>query len=181
MEKIVVFVFGPDRPGIIAAVSKTLFEQGCNLEDVSQTILQSVFVGIFVASMSEGKNKDMIISELQAHLAPLGLFVHVDPMKADDKMRQPLSESFVITTFGPDKPGLVAGITGILAQYEVNITNLKAAFRSGPRHYVMFYEVDIPVAIDQHAFRSALYKRAGQLGLEISLQHRDIFEQIHRV
>ncbi len=181
MEKIVVLVFGPDRPGIIAAVSKVLFEQGCNLEDVSQTILQTEFVGIFVASMSDVRNKDRITSELQAQVAPLDLFVHVGLMKADIEMRQPLSEPFVITTFGRDRPGLVAGITSVLAQYEVNITNLKAAVKSGPQQYVMFYEVDIPVATDQRALRNALYERAAELGLEISLQHREIFEQIHRV
>src|SRR5271157_3993298 len=124
MEKIVVFVFGPDRPGIIAAVSKTLFEQGCNLEDVSQTILQGEFVGIFAASMSDVKNKDRVISGLQAQIVSLGLFVHVDPMKENINMRQLPGESFVITTFGPERPGLVAGITDILARYEVNITNL---------------------------------------------------------
>jgi glycine cleavage system transcriptional repressor len=45
----------------------------------------------------------------------------------------------------------------------------------------MIYEVDIPATIDQSAFRQALRRRAEDLGLELSLQHRDIFEAIHRV
>ena len=68
MKKVVVFVLGPDRPGIIATISKVLFEQGCNLEDVSQTILQSEFMGIFVVSMEIEGNEDEVLSALQAEL-----------------------------------------------------------------------------------------------------------------
>jgi glycine cleavage system transcriptional repressor len=65
----------------------------------------------------------------------------------------------------------------------VNITNLKAVFRGKQGHedYVMIFEVDIPSSIDLHEFRETLYAKAKGLGLDISLQHRDIFEQLHRV
>jgi glycine cleavage system transcriptional repressor len=45
----------------------------------------------------------------------------------------------------------------------------------------MIYEVDIPATVDQNLFREALRGRGIELGLDISLQHRDIFEAIHRV
>jgi glycine cleavage system transcriptional repressor len=182
MKKKVVFVLGPDRAGIIAAVSKTLFHQGCNLEDVSQTILQTEFMGIFIASMNDSKNEDEVLAALQAEIASLGLFVHMRPM-SPGLSQQPAGEPFIITTVGPDRPGLVAGITEVLAQRGVNITNLKAVSRGDEdrQHYIMIYEVDVPPATDHHAMRTALYDRAQTLGLDINLQHREIFEQIHRV
>jgi glycine cleavage system transcriptional repressor len=182
MKKIVVFVLGPDRPGIIAAVSKTLFEQGCNLEDVSQTILQTEFMGIFIASMNDSKNEGDVLAALQAEVTFLGLFVHMRPVSCGFP-QQPAGEPFVITTVGPDRPGLVAGITEVLAQRGVNITNLKAVSRAdGDRQdYIMIYEIDMPPAIDHRDIRTALHDRARTLGLDINLQHREIFEQIHRV
>jgi len=182
MKKIAVFVLGPDRPGIIATVSKTLFEHGCNLEDVSQTILQEAFVGIFIGTIEKTGAEDTILSALRAAVEPKGLTAHLSLLQPTTE-HQPASESFVITTIGPDRPGLVAGITEILAAHSVNITNLKAVFRGArnPQHNVMIYEIDIPLGIDQNAFRAALYARAEALGLDISLQHREIFEQIHRV
>jgi len=182
MKKIAVFVLGPDRPGIIAIVSKTLFEHGCNLEDVSQTILQEAFVGIFIGTIEKTCSEDAILSALRSAVEPKGLTAHLNLLRPTTE-HQPVSESFVITTIGPDRPGLVAGITEILAAHAVNITNLKAVFRGtqNPQHNVMIYEIDIPPGIDQKAFRDALYARAGALGLDISLQHREIFEQIHRV
>ena len=51
MRKVIISILGQDRSGIVAAVSKVLFEQNCNIENVSQTTLQFVFAGIFIVSM----------------------------------------------------------------------------------------------------------------------------------
>jgi glycine cleavage system transcriptional repressor len=183
MEKIVISVLGCDRPGIIAAVSKTLFENHCNIEDVSQTTLQTEFVGIFIAAKPEPLSEDDLLARLQERLSPMGLSVLVKPLQQSGEWQAPKSEPFVITTLGPDRLGLVAAITEVLARFGINITNLRAVFRGGddPRRNVMIYEVDIPEAIERRTFRAALYQRAEELGLDISLQHRDIFETIHRV
>lgn len=183
MSKTVVFVLGPDRPGIIAAVSQVLFEQGCNLENVNQTSLQSQFVGIFLASLSGAVRAEDLLRALRGCLDPLGLFVHLRPVDPAAARTATPSEPYVITTIGPDRPGLVAGITGLLAGYGANITNLKAVSRADPKRqeYVMFYEVDIPADTDRQAFRIALRERARELGLDVNFQHREIFEQIHRI
>lgn len=183
MSKTVVFVIGPDRPGIIAAVAQTLFEQGCNLEDVSQTSLQTQFVGIFVASTGGAADDATLGRALRERLDPLDLFVHLRPVASVEERSQPPCEPYVITTVGPDRPGLVAGITNLLARYGANITNLKAVSRADRerQEYVTFYEADIPVGTDRQAFRSALQARARSLGLDINIQHREIFEQVHRI
>jgi glycine cleavage system transcriptional repressor len=51
MKKMIISVLGKDRPGIIAAVTHILFEQDCNIENVSQTILQNEFSGIFIVGV----------------------------------------------------------------------------------------------------------------------------------
>jgi len=183
MKKTAVFVLGPDRSGIIAAVSQVLFEQGCNLEDVNQTSLQSQFVGIFIAAATDRAREQELLRALRERLDPLGLFVYVRPVGPADERPAAPSEPYVITTIGPDRAGLVAGITGLLASHGVNITNLKAVTRSEREHqeYVMYYEVDIPADTDRQAFRAALRERARELGLDVNLQHREIFEQVHRI
>ena len=183
MKKIVVFVLGPDRTGIIATVSKILFDQGCNLEDVSQTILQRQFVGILIASMADDKNEDEVLSALRARIGSLGLFVHLRPVKEEPASDVQTGEPFVITTVGEDRPGLMAGVTEVLARYGANITSLRAVSRGEENHhdYVMIFEADIPSAVDLSAFRAALCGRAEELGLDISLQHREIFEELNRV
>jgi glycine cleavage system transcriptional repressor len=183
MSKTVVFVLGPDHPGIIATVAQTLFEHGCNLEDVSQTCLQQQFVGIFIVAADGQERGEGLLRALCERLDPAGLSVHLRSVPAAGVQPESAGEPFVITTVGPDRPGLVAGISGLLARYNANITNLKAVPRGAGagQEYVTFYEVDVPAGTDRQVFRKALRERAQELGLEVNLQHREIFEQVHRV
>jgi glycine cleavage system transcriptional repressor len=89
----------------------------------------------------------------------------------------------VITTKGPDRKGLVAGISEVIARHGVNITNLQAVFKGGadPGDNIMIYEVDVPDAVELQSLSGDLRARAESLGLDISIQHRNIFEAIHRI
>ena len=185
MNKAVISILGPDRPGIIAAVTRILFEQGCNIENVSQTILQSEFSGIFIAAVPEGLDIRVLHGHLYDGLSPLNMHVFVKRLEPDAgpgfDVRN--SEPFVITTKGPDRKGLVAAITEIIARYGANVTNLQAVFKGGddPADNIMIYEVDIPNDIDAQTLYSDLRSKADELSLDISIQHRNIFEAINRI
>ncbi len=186
MKKIVISVLGQDRPGIIARLSGALFHQDCNIENVSQTILQSEFSGIFIVSVPPETALDALYKDVSAALDGMGLYIHLKEMKQDEAPAAATSgicEPFVITTRGPDRKGLVATITGIIARYNVNVTNLKAVFKGGddPDRNIMIYEVDIPEDTDMKALDTELREKAGELELTISIQHRSIFEAINRI
>jgi glycine cleavage system transcriptional repressor len=184
MNKAIISILGRDRPGIVAAAARALSEQNCNIENVSQTMLQTEFAGIFIVSMPDGLALEDLHRGLTGRLALLGLQVH-------SKLCEPgeyscaieACEQFVITTKGPDRKGLVAGISEVIARHGVNITNLQAVFKGGddPGGNIMIYEVDVPQAVDQQALARDLHATAQTLGLDISIQHRNIFEAIHRI
>jgi len=185
MSKIVISVLGPDRPGIIAAISRVLFETGCNIENVSQTILQAEFSGIFIVAPPKGMDAGQVQTCLQEGLTPLRQHVFVKPLEpfAQADAPAPASQPFVITTQGPDRKGLVAGITEVIAAFGANVTNLQAVFKGGmrPGDNIMIYEIDLPLSVDQQGFRTRLRERAASLGLEVSIQHRRIFETLNRI
>ncbi|MEW5733441.1 MAG: ACT domain-containing protein [Thermodesulfobacteriota bacterium] len=184
MEKIIITVLGRDRPGIIAAVSQSLYGQDCNIENVSQMVLQSEFVGLFVITAPDSMALDGIQAVLARDLASLQLDVRAKILTPpEEPTGAPLSEPFVITTFGPDRKGLVARITGILARYDANVTNLKAVFQGGddPDKNIMVYEVDLPVEADRKALYAALRDKARELGLDISIQHKNIFDTVNKI
>ena len=60
--KAVITVIGKDKPGIIYKVSKVLYEEGMNIEDISQTIMQDYFTMIMMVSGDDSMN----IAELNA-------------------------------------------------------------------------------------------------------------------
>jgi len=184
MRKVIISILGQDRSGIVAAVSKVLFEQNCNIENVSQTTLQFVFAGIFIVSMPGDLPVESLHKSLNAEMAPLGLEVHITLLEPPAAIALPSQgEAYIITTEGPDRKGLVAGISEVIARFEGNITNLQAVFKGGddPSDNIMIYEVDVPQRIEQQSLYRELKKRASELTLEIDIQHRNIFEAIHRI
>lgn len=184
MKKFIISVLGKDRPGIIAAVTQVLFQQNFNIEDVSQTILQNEFSGIFIVTGPDESDPQNMCRTLETATVDLKLHIHVKAMDADPfQWTTTACESFVITTRGPDRKGLVAQITAVLAAHNVNVTQLQAVFRGGtePERNVMIYEVDIPADSDLPKLRAALKAKGAELNLEVNLQHKNIFEAINRV
>jgi glycine cleavage system transcriptional repressor len=184
MNKAIISILGQDRSGIVAAVSKVLFDQDCNIENVSQTTLQFVFAGVFIVSMPTDLTPEALDVSLRKEMEPLGLDVHITKLESSAApVSPPQSEAYIITTKGPDRKGLVAGISEVIARFEGNITNLQAVFKGGedPGDNIMIYEVDVPPGMDQQILYRELKKRATELKLDIDIQHRNIFEAIHRI
>lgn len=167
MNKVILSILGHDRPGIVAAVSKILYEQNCNIENVSQTTLQFQFSGIFIVSMSGDLSQQSLLKSLNAQMAPLGLEVHVTSLKPPPTpVSLPECESYIITTKGPDRKGLVAGISEVIAGFGGNITNLQAVFKGGAFASSRVGGLSgafIPVSEDLNISEAA---RKGHLGLE---------------
>lgn len=186
MEKVIISVVGHDRPGIVAALSNALLTLDCNIESISQTILQSVFGAILIVAAPEGLDRMRIKTDLDAAVSHLFLDVTVRPFPTDQAPKDPAPDDgapFVITTMGPDKKGLVAAATRIMADHGVNITNLKAVFKGGenPLDNLMIYEVTIPGQVVLSDLYRELEAAAEGLGLQINIQHRHIFESMNRI
>jgi len=184
MNKVILSVLGHDRPGIIAAAANILFKCNCNIENVSQTILKTEFAGSFIISMPPDLPQEELRQALNEGLAAMNMHIHIEAvLKQNQGLVSSKAEPFVITTKGPDRKGLVANISAIIARYGANVTNLQAVFKGGddPGNNIMIYEVDIPVDIDRQDFYRALRAKAESLALSISIQHRNIFETINRI
>jgi glycine cleavage system transcriptional repressor len=184
MHTMIISVLGEDRPGIIAAVTKVIFERDFNIEDVSQTILQNQFSGIFIATGPQSVSADDLHRVLEKSTVGFDLHFHVRQLDSVDITWTTCDcEPFIITTRGPDRKGLVAGVTALLAKHNVNVTQLRAVFRGGedPGRNVMIYEVDIPLDVDLKALRQDLCEKGERLDLQISMQHKNIFEAINRI
>ena len=185
MKKVIISVIGQDRPGIVAALSGALLSLDCNVENVSQTILQSVFGAILIVAAPDGVANEAIKASLEDAVAHLSLEVMVTRFPAETQVASGPEEGdpFVITTMGPDRKGLVAATTKVLADHGVNITNLKAVFKGGddPFKNMMIYEVTIPGRAIPAALYRDLKATASKLGLDINIQHRHIFETMSRI
>lgn len=177
-------IIGRDRPGILAALSASLLDLNCNIENISQTILQSVFGALLIVSVPETLDEQALKSCLVDKLADLDLDVYVKRYDRDTGTPSvPAGHPFVITTVGPDNRGLVEAITRVFARHAINVINLKAVFKGGtePHNNVMIFEVAIPDSADLPEVRMELEQAAAGLDLNINIQHQKIFESMNRI
>ena len=91
-----------------------------------------------------------------------------------------MDDKIIVTVSGVDKIGIVAKITAVFAQYEVNIEDIKQTLMQG--HFVMFMLCNI--AKSKYSFKEikdALIKAGEELGMEIWVQKKEIFDNMHNV
>jgi len=86
----------------------------------------------------------------------------------------------IVTISGTDKVGIVAKITTVLAEYCVNIEDIKQTIMQG--HFVMFMLGDISQS--KHSFKEikeALISSCEKLEMECWVQRKGIFDKMHTI
>ncbi len=184
MYKVVVSFLGRDCPGIVHAVSSLMNELDCNIDEVSQTILHSEFAAIIIVDAPDSLPLETLHQKLEAGLAARKVDLNITTRLFDGaSWGTGKTEPFVVSVDGPDRPGLIAGITGVFSRHKVNIENLKALMPGGARdgHALIVYEVALPEGVDPAVLRQELRVAAEAMNVRMSMQHRDIFEAVHRI
>ena len=76
--KAIVTVVGKDRTGIIARVSTALYENGINIQDISQTIMEDMFTMIMLVNFeNESVTVKQISEKFEQAEKDMGLSIHV--------------------------------------------------------------------------------------------------------
>ncbi len=129
---------GKDRPGIVAEVSQALFEGGGNLGEASMARLGGNFTVMLMLEI-EAK-KDDVENLLQPLGKKLGLFFHIDEILGT--LHHHVEPNFRLSVHGADQAGIVAMVTGMLAELNFNILNLESDVGGSPKKpiYIMHIE-----------------------------------------
>lgn len=91
-----------------------------------------------------------------------------------------MSDQIIVTVSGVDKVGIVAGVTAVLAQYEVNIEDIKQTLMQG--HFVMFMLCDIEKSkFSFKEIKEALVSKGNDMGMEVWVQKKEIFDNMHKI
>ena len=166
MPELAVAVLGPDRPGVIAALSEVLLAGSGNLEDASMTILRGQFAMTLVVDV------DMTADAVSADLAPvaerLGLLISVRDAPLGS-VTDGGGEPYVVSVHGADRPGIVHRVTAAVARAGGNITDLSTRLAGGM--YVLVADVDLPGTPD--GLGAELTVVSAELGVEARLRAGD--------
>ncbi|MDQ3987565.1 MAG: ACT domain-containing protein [Actinomycetota bacterium] len=161
-----VTVVGADRPGIVAAVTRVLYELGCNLEDVTSTILRGHFTMVLVVRAPEPTDEATLERALQAPARELGLTVTARPVERG--ISEPSEPTHMVSVYGADRPGIVFRVAETLAGAGINITDLTSRLIDSQQQpvYALMLEVSAPENLMVEPVLDAL---RAELGVDLSV------------
>ena len=91
-----------------------------------------------------------------------------------------MDDKIIITVSGQDKVGIVYAVTKVLAEYKVNIEDIKQTLMQG--HFVMFMLCDIKQSDNSFKeIKQAMIALGNELSMEIWVQKKGIFDKMHMV
>jgi len=160
-----VAALGPDRPGVVAALTQVLLAGSGNLEDASMHQLSGQFAMTLVVSVPG--NADSVRAELEPVGERLGLLISVREVAGVD-VEAP-GDSYVVSVHGADRPGIVHRVAGAIAEAGGNITDLSTRLAGGL--YVLVAEIDLTG--DPAPLADVLADLGRELGVDARLRPAD--------
>jgi glycine cleavage system transcriptional repressor len=173
-DPVAVTAIGNDRPGIVAGVTKVLYDRGCNLEDVSSTILRGHFSMVLIVRPPEGVDAAALENDLAAPARDMGLVITARPVaEAEARVADP---THMVSVYGADRPGIVYRVAAALAGAEANVTDLTSRVIGAEDDpvYALMLEVSVPGEVDLERMLGEL---KDELGVDVSVHpiEADVF------
>ena len=86
----------------------------------------------------------------------------------------------VITVIGYDRVGLIAGISAVLAESNVNILDISQTTMQDLFTMMMLVDLD-GLNIDFSELKDRLENKGKELGADVRIQREEIFKSMHRI
>jgi glycine cleavage system transcriptional repressor len=169
---LVLTAVGPDRPGLVRAISSVVLGASASVEDSRMAILGGEFALIVLVSGAEAAvaRVERELVELEAELGLRFLFKRTKPEPQRPANRHVLHVS------GVDRPGIVHAVTDLLAKRTVNVasldSNLTFAPDSGTPLFVLEAELELPSNVTLAELEGELARLAEDENLDVSLVSR---------
>ena len=173
-QRFIMTAFGQDRPGIVADVTRLLYENGCNLEETTMTLLADEFTLILLFTAHQGEVEELLSRECRRLERDRGVSAFVRPLQQRGGVSGPAAEAWVLHVEGEDQAGIVYKVSQFLADQGVNIVDLTSTVQpapgSGSPFYVMDIHVQVPAKLAGAELEVGLAGVADELHVDISVR-----------
>ena len=169
MTSLIITLVGPDRPGLVDAISQTIVSHQGNWLESRMAHLAGKFAGILRVE-APPERTEALTKALQ-DLAGIGLRLVVEASGPDGSVTP--RRTMELELLAMDRPGLVHQISHLLAEHGVNVEELATDRSSAPMSGDMLFRararVDVPSEVDTAQLREAIEHLAHDLVVDIRL------------
>ena len=167
LQSFVVTVLGPDRPGLVEAISSAVASQGGNWVESRLARLAGQFAGVIrVEGLPANTPR---LEEALRELPGLDIVVH--PVSSEPE-RQPC-RVLALELIGPDRPGIVREVFRAISALNINVDELETECTSAPWTGEPLFKAKARLALESATsldqLRQDLDSVARELTLEIDL------------
>ena len=170
---LVLTVIGPDRPGLVSALSDTVAVGGGNWLDSRMASLAGQFAGILLLDVEPARADDLRAALRQLDAMGLRLVVEQSPAEAAAANK---GRVLKLELIGQDRPGIVRDISRVLAENHVSIgdfhTERSSASFSGESMFKATALLYLPTGLDENALKRGLESLANELMVDLELQDK---------
>lgn len=148
-NRYIMTAFGKDRIGIVADVTRLLYENDCNLEDTSMSMLADEFTLSLLFSSQQADIEEKLAKDCRRLEMEKGISAFVRPLSA---ARQKTSKGYKTCTLhieGLDQAGIVYKTSQFLADNGLNIISLTSTAKASPESGAPIYSMDIHVQVPE--------------------------------
>ena len=168
MTSLVVTLIGPDRPGMVSALSDAATAHGANWTDSLMANFAGQFAGIVQLDVPAAKS-EALIAALRALESPA---MQLTVARAGGAGAATSTRRITLDLLGHDRPGIIQSISTQLAQHGVSIdtltTHIASGAMSGEQMFQMNAQLTVPTALDVDTLQAALESLANELMVDIS-------------
>jgi len=169
MTSLVVTLIGPDRPGMVSALSDAASTHGANWTDSLMANFAGQFAGIVQFDVP-APACDALMTALRSLESP-GL--HITVARGGSAGTTAATRRLTLDLLGHDRPGIIQSISSQLARHGVSIdaltTHIASGAMSGEQMFQMNARLTVPLALDVATLQAALESLANELMVDISL------------
>jgi ACT domain-containing protein len=150
-------------------------------EDLIYRITRAVYDR--VGSAADEQTIEQLVTDIYRAVEetrPAPVQPNISRVQSETSVREGSSDRMVISVFGVDHPGIVAGVAQILAEASCSIVDINQTVVQGK--FAMVIIVDTARARETTAELKDRLRREGEaLGVRIYAQREDLFNAMHRV
>ncbi|MBW3623175.1 MAG: transcriptional regulator [Armatimonadetes bacterium] len=173
---LVLSALGPDRPGLVAEVTRYLTERGGNVEDSRMAVLGGEF-GIMILLSGTREQLETITRETSRLEQATGLGVLTRSTTPPETARKSPAHPYRVSASALDHEGIVHAVSDALYRTGINILSLETASYNAPETgsplFRLAADIELPEGTSPEQVRQALDGVAREEGLDIEIASRE--------
>lgn len=172
-NRFIMTAFGKDRVGIVADVTRLLYENDCNLEDTTMNLLADAFTLNLLFSSEQGNMEEQLSNECRRLEREKGISAFVRQLPTLQRKVKKGYKTCTLHVECQDQSGIVYKTSKFLAENNLSIIHLNSTAKASPESGATIYSMDIHIEVPEEVLldqvEDDLSVMADELQVDISM------------